>query len=221
MKSLIVAPHPDDETLGAGGTILHRKKNGHDTAWLIMTETSVDEGWSIDFVNQRQTEIKKVAATLGFNEVYQLHFPTTKLDEIPLPELISATTEVLNKFIPDEIFLPHFSDVHSDHRRTYETVISSTKWFRASSLKRLLAYETLSETGLDPYSNGLFNPNYFVNIEKELSGKIDAMNVYKSEMGKFPFPRSEEAIVALAQYRGSAVGFKASEAFQLIREVCP
>ena len=88
-------------------------------------------------------------------------------------------------------------------------------------MRNLLSYETLSETGIDSYSNGVFTPNFFVNIEKELSGKIDAMKLYKSEIGEFPFPRSEDAIVALAKYRGSAVGFKASEAFQVIREVCP
>ena len=57
-----------------------------------------------------------------------------------------------------------------------------------------------------------------MNIDKYLEGKLKAMNVYKSELGDFPFPRSNEAITALAKYRGASSGFEAAECFEMLRE---
>ena len=46
MKILVIAPHPDDETLGCGGTLLRHKANGDEISWVIVTDISVDTGWS-------------------------------------------------------------------------------------------------------------------------------------------------------------------------------
>ena len=56
----------------------------------------------------------------------------------------------------------------------------------------------------------------FVNISEFFVQKINAMKIYKSETGPFPFPRSEEAIRSLAKLRGSQSGYKFAEAFQLL-----
>ena len=92
------------------------------------------------------------------------------------------------------------------------------QWFRYPSVRRVLAYETLSETefGLDPETR--FQPNVFVDISHFLKRKIEMLQIYKSELGPFPFPRSATAVQALAQYRGATAGFEAGEAFQLLRE---
>jgi len=63
-----------------------------------------------------------------------------------------------------------------------------------------------------------FRPNMFVDIEPYLTDKLRAMDIYASELGEFPFPRSHEAILALATLRGATLGFKAAEAFELLRE---
>jgi len=81
-----------------------------------------------------------------------------------------------------------------------------------------LAYETLSETDFGLDTNQYFRPNVFVDIEQFLDDKLRAMDIYASELGEFPFPRSRETIKALALLRGSASGFKAAEAFELLRE---
>lgn len=219
MRTLVVAPHPDDETLGVGGTIARKSKEGNDLVWLIMTSISEKDGWDRDKVSERQVEIQRVSEILGIQQVVQLSYPTTKLDLVPLPELISSISNVLSSCVPDEIFIPHPSDIHSDHKRTYESVVSSAKWFRSSSIKKIYAYETLSETGMDSINPAQFNPNFFVNIESELKTKIKSMKVYESEIRDFPFPRSEEAILALSRIRGAQAGFKAAEAFQLLKEV--
>ena len=219
MRTLVIAPHPDDELLGVGGVLIKREKSGNEIAWLIMTSISESDGWERSQVMKRNLEITQVTNFMKFSEVFQLSHPSTKLDSVPLPELIEGISSALKSFKPDEIFLPHSSDIHSDHRKTYEATIAATKWFRTERVQKLLAYETLSETGLDPNPPSVFLPNYFVDIEEEVQDKMKAMQIYSSEIGEFPFPRSAEAILALAKYRGSQIGFQAAEAFQILREI--
>lgn len=218
MRTLVVAPHPDDEVLGVGGTLLRRKAEGATIGWLIMTEMSIDSGWSPQAISQRREEIERIKELFNFDFVFELGFATTQLDQIPMKDLVATVSRVIRDFEPTEVFVPHHSDIHSDHRVTFDVVASCTKWFRSSSVKRLLAYETLSETDFGFKSNSLFQPNVFLNIENFLTEKIRAMNVYHSEIGDFPFPRSNEAVLALAALRGATSGYKAAEAFELLRE---
>src|SRR3989338_7199343 len=110
-KILIVAPHPDDEVLGVGGTLLRRKTEGAKIAWLIVTEVSVEYGWSEEKVKQRAEEIKRVTELFGFDEVFALNFPTTLLDRVPMSDLIAGFSAVFKSFEPEEVFVPHPSDV--------------------------------------------------------------------------------------------------------------
>ena len=100
----------------------------------------------------------------------------------------------------------------------YVAVAACVKWFRYPFVKRVLAYETLSETDFVLRSEDVFAPNYFVDISELLEQKIDIMRNYSSELGIHPFPRSEMSIRALAVLRGAQSGFCFAEAFQLLRE---
>ena len=62
---LVVAPHPDDESLGAGGTLLHHKKKGDNVHWLIMTTTVGDDRFNISFTSERTKEIERVSKALA------------------------------------------------------------------------------------------------------------------------------------------------------------
>ena len=219
MRSLVVAPHPDDEVLGVGGTLLRRKQEGAAIGWLIMTNISVESGWNSEKVEKRKNEIAKITEFFGFDFVFELGFASTQLDLVPMGDLVGAVSNALRVFAPTEVFLPHYSDIHSDHRITFEAVASATKWFRCPSIKRILSYETLSETEFGLVSGQGFKPNVFLNIDGFLEQKLRAMEIYSSEVGTFPFPRSNEAISALATFRGSSSGFKAAEAFELLREI--
>ncbi len=216
---LIVAPHPDDEVLGAGGTLLRRKAEGAKVAWLIVTAITAEKGWSDNKIKQRADEIKRITEFFGFDSVFELNFPTTQLDQVPMSDLVEAISTVFKKFAPEEVFVPHSSDVHTDHRMVFDAVVSCTKWFRYPSVRRVLAYETLSETDFGLKSSQAFRPNVFVNIEPYLANKLRAIEIYASELGEFPFPRSLEAIRALTLLRGAASGCKAAEAFELLREI--
>lgn len=219
MKTIVIAPHPDDEILGVGGTLMRRKAEGEKIAWLIVTGITAEAGWSGEKIKQRADEIKRVTELIGFDSVFELNFPTTQLDQVSMSDLVAAISNVFKKFEPEEVFVPHPSDVHTDHRIVFDAVASCTKWFRYSSVKRVLAYEILSETDFGLGTNQAFRPNVFVNIEPYLAEKLQAMDIYVSELGVFPFPRSHEVIRALAALRGAASGFRAAEAFELLREI--
>lgn len=218
MKSLVVAAHPDDETLGAAGTMLRRKAEGHDTAWLIVTGISTAAGWTAEQVDKRNGEIDAASKLLKFDEVYRLDFPAAQLDQMATREIVSSISAVFHRFQPNEIFLPHYSDIHSDHRAVFKAAASCTKWFRHPSLQRVLCYETLSETDFGLGEYGAFKPNFFLDISLYLDKKLEALQIYASELDVFPLPRSVEAVRALAAVRGAASGYVAAEAFELLRE---
>ena len=219
MRTIVIAPHPDDEVLGVGGTLMRRKAEGEKMAWLIVTGITSEAGWSDNKIKQRADEIKRVSVLFGFDSVFELNFPTTQLDQVSMSDLVASISNVFKTVEPEEVFVPHPSDIHTDHRIVFDAVASCTKWFRYPSVKRVLAYETLSETDFGLGTNQAFRPNVFVNIEPYLAEKLQAMDIYVSELGVFPFPRSHEAIRALATLRGAASGFRAAEAFELLREI--
>lgn len=218
MNTIIIAPHPDDEVLGVGGTILRRKAEGAKVAWLIVTGISSDTGWSEEKITQRANEIERVAELFNFDSVFELNFPTAQLDRVPMSELVCAISNIFKTFEPEEVFVPHPSDIHTDHHIVFDAVASCTKWFRFPFVRRVLAYETISETDFGLGVSQAFRPNTFINIEPYLNSKIEAMDVYTSEIGDFPFPRSHDAIRALATIRGAMSGFRAAEAFEMLRE---
>ena len=220
-NTLVIAPHPDDELLGCGGTLLRRKSEGATLGWVIITKISEDHGWRRDNVRERENEIEQVRKRLGVKpeHLFQLGFATTKLDTISMGDLIARVSEVFQSFQPEEILVPHRGDIHSDHRITFEAVAACTKWFRYPSVKRVLAYETLSETefSLDPSQT--FHPNVFLDISDYMEQKLELLRIYGSELREAPFPRSEKVVRALAQIRGSNSGFEYAEGFELLKEI--
>jgi LmbE family N-acetylglucosaminyl deacetylase len=220
MKTLVVAPHPDDELLGCGGTLLRRVEEGGTVAWLLMTAIKEDNGWSVERIEERSREIEKVRQELQIapHHLYRLGLPTAELDRFTISLLVAKISKVVVDFEPDELLLPHPGDAHSDHRVTFEAASACTKWFRYPSIKRVIVYETLSETemGINPTEN-TFKPNLFIDITAHLEKKLSLLSIYRSELGEHPFPRSRDAITALTILRGSQMGAKAAEAFQVLR----
>ena len=117
---------------------------------------------------------------------------------------------------PNTIYIPYIGDIHTDHQITNQVMQTCVKSFRYPSVKKVLMYETLSETNFNFYENVSFKANVFVDISKHINKKVKIMEIYKSEFSKHPFPRSDDSIRSLARLRGSQSGYKAAEAFQLI-----
>jgi len=220
MKVVVISAHPDDEVIGAGGTLLKHKKNGDEIFWIIITNVSEEFGFSKERVFLRQQEIKKVSDEFGFSETIKLDFPTMSLEPSILPKLISKISESFNSIKPEVIYVMNRSDAHSDHRITFDAVMACTKSFRYPFVKKVLMYECISETEFAPaLPEKVFQPNYFVDISKFFQKKISILSIYESEMGEHPFPRSYRNIEALAVFRGASVGVEYAEAFQLLKYI--
>jgi N-acetylglucosamine malate deacetylase 1 len=217
---LVVAPHPDDETLGCGGTLLRHKAEGDTINWLIMTSISEKNGFKQDRIERRSNEIINVREAYDFTQVHQASFDTTMLDSIPKAELVAEVSTFIHEAKPDILYLPYRNDVHSDHEIVFDTAVSCTKSFRYPFIRKIRVYETLSETefGLRPEDGG-FRPNFFVDISGYLDKKIEIMKHYEGELGEHPFPRSEKNIRALSTLRGATVGVMSAEAFMSLKEI--
>ncbi len=217
-KILVVAAHPDDETLGVGGTILKHKANGDQIYWLIVTNIDVKSGFSEHKVLSRQNEIERVNELYNFDGTYKLDYPTMSLSTESLISLIPKIAELFSKLKPEVIYTMNRSDAHSDHRIIFDAIAACTKSFRYPFVKKVLMYECISETEFAlSLPEKVFQPNYYVDISKFLSLKLEIMKVYESEIGVHPFPRSLKNIESLATFRGASAGVEYAEAFQLVK----
>ena len=217
---LVLATHPDDETLGCAGVLLKHKNNNDRIHWLIATDIKVSDGFNQDVVAERENEIKNVNELYGFSSVHRLNLSTMKIDECTMSDLIENISHVINQVKPAIIYLPFKTDVHSDHRKIFEAAYSCTKVFRYPFIKKIYMFETLSETEFAPSTKeDAFIPNVFINITEYMDKKLEIMSVFTSELGEHPFPRSERNIKALATLRGATAGCEYAESFMLLKEI--
>jgi LmbE family N-acetylglucosaminyl deacetylase len=219
-KILVIAPHPDDETLGCGGTLLKHSAQGDEIHWLIVTGMLAENGYSEESIIQREQEINEVSAKYPFKTTTVLHFPAASLDQISTSILVLTLSKAIQKLQPEVVYVPFRNDAHSDHQITFDAISASCKSFRTPFIKKILAYETLSETDFNLKPGMVnFTPNVWVNISTFLEEKLEILGVYNSELQAFPFPRSEEAVIAQAKLRGVQANCKAAEAFWLLKEI--
>ena len=219
-KVLVFAIHPDDETLGCGGTLLKHKESGDEIHWLLATESTTENGFEEAFVRKREKEIEQVYNLYGFSSLIRLGFPTMKVDKYDTSIIVNKISEAFFKIKPDIIYLPFKSDVHSDHRIFFNAAFSCTKSFRYPFIKKVYMMETLSETEFAPSTKeDSFIPNVFIDISNYIDNKIEIMKVYKSEIGDHPFPRSERNIKALATFRWASSNCNYAESFMLLKEI--
>ncbi len=219
-KILIIAVHPDDETLGCGGTLLKHKFNDDEINWLIITEAKEKDGFSLESISKRKKEIDKVSQMYNFDSVNNLKLATMRVDELSMSSLIGQISNAINKIKPNIIYLPFKGDVHSDHRKVFEASYSCTKSFRYPFIKKIYMIETLSETEFAPSTKeDSFIPNVFVNISDFMDEKIEIMKVFESEIAEHPFPRSERNLKALGTLRGATAGCEYAESFVLLKEI--
>ena len=209
---LVFAPHNDDEVLGAGGTLSKLAKAGYSISVCEVTSGPSSE--------KLQKEAKAAHEMLGVSHSLFLNLPACELDSMSKPQMNSAFCRVVADVKPEIVLIPHYGDMHLDHRWVAEGAMVAVRPLAAPFVKKVLAYETLSETEWNtPSANNAFIPNVWVDISGELDSKIKAMECYRSQLYQFPHPRSLKAIKALAEYRGSTIGTEAAEAFMLIREI--
>lgn len=209
-KVLIISVHPDDETIGCGGTILKHKKDGDEVYCMHITEGN----------NHQKETILELKTRFNFNESFSLKFPEVILDDISLSKIIPPISNILQEVKPNIIYLPNRSDPHSDHRRVFDACQACIKSFRYPFLRKVMMMEVISETDFAPaLPENQFIPNVFVDISEFFSTKLSILMLFESELLSPPFTRSLETMEAYNRYRGSQINAKYAECFMLIKEI--
>lgn len=217
---MVIAPHPDDESLGCGGTLLRHKSEGDDIHWCVVTDMQQSSNYTSEQKAQRAELVEKVSQHFGFSSERNLGFTPAGLDSTTTGALIEKLKEYIDLVKPHTVYIPYAFDVHSDHRYVFDAVISVSKSFRAPYIKKVACYETLSETdfGLSPI-NTQFQPNLFVDISYFSEQKKTVLSLYQSELDAHPFPRSFDAVEALEIIRGTQAHVERAEAFVVLKEI--
>jgi len=216
---LVVAPHPDDEVLGCGGTMARYAAAGGVVHVAIVT-TGRSPRFREEGVAQVRAEAAKAHALLGVAETHYLELPAAELDGVAHADLNAAIGSLIDNIKPVTLFMPFLGDIHLDHQLVFRSVMVAARPRALHYPPRLLAYETLSETNWSaPYLEPHFQPHLFIDIAETLERKIAAFQCFESQCRSFPDERSPEALRALAQLRGATVRRHAAEAFVVIREV--
>lgn len=217
---LVIAPHPDDEILGCGGTIARLTDAQCDVHVALVTKGQ-EPRFSERSIERVRMESETAHALLKVSRTHYLDFPAAELDSVRHADLNSAIANLIEEIAPSTIFLPFLGDIHLDHQLVFRSGMVAARPRGDKCPTRILAYETLSESNWGaPYLEPGFIPNVFVDIEATLDRKLDAFHCFASQCRSFPSERSPEALRALATLRGATVHRRAAEAFILIREIC-
>lgn len=223
---MILAPHADDETLGAGGTIAKHVESGDDVFVCIATGPG-PKGQDHPFIDEDRftrvrTEARAALAKLGVTQVQFGDLSAVTYPQDPVWRVNEYVHGLIDSVKPEVLYVPFPFDLHGDHRALFHA--ASVAWRPSSQLgrdiRRVLAYEVQSETHWNaPYLESGFTPNIWVSLsEAQLERKLAALHCYKSQMRPFPDARSVEALEHLARWRGSQQGFTAAEGFVLVKE---
>lgn len=211
---LVVGAHPDDEVLGAGGTIAKHAAAGDEVHTLIITEGTTHQYEDEDLIAQKRRDARECADRLGAAKVHFGDLPDMKLDDVPHVEINAVIEEVCDSIEPDMVYTHSRREVNRDHVAVHDSTLVATR--PGAGVSAVLAYETPSSTEYTPSTDG-FEPELFINIEEYLETKINAFRSYKTEIRNTPHPRSPESLRALAQARGSASQLPAAEVFDVLR----
>jgi LmbE family N-acetylglucosaminyl deacetylase len=188
---LVIAPHPDDETLGCGGTIRLRIEKGERVSVVFLTSgelglkhLSPRKAWAI-----RETEARRAAKILGITCVYFLRLPDWVLGE-HLKKAATALRPVLRATTPGIVYVPHPEDGHPDHQAAWPLLKQA--WPRRLGAEpEVFGYEIWSP---------IAQPDCLVDISSVMPRKIRALRAHHSQLGQFDYVR---AIIGLNQFRGS------------------
>jgi LmbE family N-acetylglucosaminyl deacetylase len=223
MTTLVLAPHADDEVLGMGGTIARLCKAGQRVVVAVLTGHGEQPHplWPKENWIQIRSECQEAGKIMGVDSIVFRELPAACLDVTPSWQVNKIVCEIIAEIQPTEVFLPFHHDLHKDHASIAYALYVAARPYLASTkfIKRVLAYETLSETHLTPpYLMPSFQPNVFVNITETLEVKLSAMRAYTSQLQADNSPRSISALKALATLRGAHIGCQAAESFLLLGE---
>ena len=195
--------------MGCGGTILKNVDAGIDVFVCIATDGK-SMGFDKAELKKRKNEARDASLFLGVKKTFFLGLPATRLDALPVFQVITKIKEVIRKVKPDAIYTHFYKDLMQDHVILSVATLIACKSF--DFVKEVYMYEVPSSSSFN-FGGLEFKPNVFVDISRYLSKKIKAMGIYKSEIKAYPHPRSSEGITICARFRGLTSHYKVAEAF--------
>ena len=217
MRMTVIAPHPDDEVLGAGATIARFADEGIEVSVLIVSG-HLPPLYPPEAFETTRREAEEALKILGASRWEFLQIPATRVHQIPVAELNGKISRFVRETNPEVVLLP-FPDRHIDHRTISDASVVACRPVHDRAPRIVLAYETLSEThwnvpGIEP----AFVPEFYVDTSRYMDKKQAALNSYASQVHSTP-SRSVDACMALASFRGSQNGCTYAEAFKVVRIV--
>ena len=216
-KTLVIAPHLDDETIALGGTIKKITTSKLDIHVLIVGGHLPPLYKKEDYIITKKESFKALRK-LGVKNYYYLDLPATQFHKEHYQTMNSEMNKIMKKINPKTVFIP-FPDRHIDHRTVFDCAMVNTRPNKKKYPNYVLSYETLSETHWNaPYIEPNFVPDFFVDINKTIDSKLKALKCYKSQI-KGNSSRSLLSVKALAKFSGSQNGCEYAEAFKLIRAI--
>lgn len=216
-KLVVVAPHPDDETLGCGGTIARFADQGTEVSVLVVSG-HLPPLYKREVFDASRKEAEAAFQIMGVNHSEFLAIPATLVRDVPVAELNGQIGGFIRSAMPDTVLIP-FPDRHVDHRVIFDACVVACRPLHSAAPTVVLAYETLSEThwnvaGVEP----AFVPELFIDVTSYMPKKKAALGCYASQIDHAP-SRSIDACTALARFRGSQNGCVYAEAFKVVRIV--
>lgn len=214
---LVIAPHPDDEILGVGGTIAKYATAGHPVT-VVTVSGHMPPLYKQEHYELTLAEAAKAHALVGVKQSRFLDIPATMLGDQPVHVLNGRINDAVREAQPAIVLVP-YPDRHVDHRLVFESAMVATRPVgHGAGIRLVAAYETLSETHWNaPHIEPNFTPNWVSDITAHLETKLAALRCYASQVHPYPGPRSIEAVQALAVFRGTQAGVAAGEALHVVR----
>jgi len=173
-RILVLSPHPDDEIIGCGGTILKYQGKGVPVTIVQLTDGSncaAVKGASPVFASTaRLREAKKVANYIGISDLRLWAIPEDQFAKTADTE--AKMDQVLDELKPDLIFLPFINDLHTDHVLTNRILAGSLSRLSFQSKITICAYETWS----------IVPVNSYVDISEFFTRKANALALYPIPM---------------------------------------
>jgi LmbE family N-acetylglucosaminyl deacetylase len=218
MTVLVIAPHPDDETFGCGGTLVKHVQAGDYVHVAVMTQCAVHRYADGDLERataMRHAEAVSAVGKLGVQAITFGTFPEVTLESVPDTTLIQSLEQLWKTLQPGMVYAPHYADVNQDHRKFCDiATLAFRPWTRQRpNTLRLYMVDPIPCVGTAP------RWNVWEDIADTLDTKLAAVECYVSELRPFPHPRSKEAAAALAGAVGSQCGARAAERFELAWEI--
>jgi LmbE family N-acetylglucosaminyl deacetylase len=218
-RVVVIAAHPDDELLGAGGTLARHVRDG-DEVHAVVVADGAGSRYPAELVSTLEKQARRAAEVIGFTSLQFLSLPDQRLDAVPLIELTQRLEGVLDEMEPSTVYTHFPEDVNADHRLVARCAWTACRPYARPLLRKFAVFETPSSTEWAwPMPGTEFRPNLFVDVSDTVAVKVAAMECYETELRDYPHPRSSRALMERAAYWGSHIGRLAAEPLIVLREV--